>query len=345
MKFQVIINNYNYSDYIEEAIVSVLNQTYKNYDLFIVDDGSTDNSREIIRKYHQLYPNNIYPVYKDNGGQGSAFNEAFQYSGGYDIITFLDADDYYFPNRLMEIVKYHREFDIVEHSLETSLNTCLYRDEKVDLSERLRRNRKFISFIPTTGVSYTKKILDGVFPIPEDITRMCADTYLNIFAIYNEAKVKTLRKCLGFYRIHDSNNWIHSGQKYKEIFNVFVDEINQKLTKRNLKMIPTFDQAFENQLNDFQFEDNQQVAVYGTGQFSESVSQILIKKGIDVYCYIETNLTNKTSFHEKPVISIQDFINFKQEKLLIIIANSYKIEVLMKMEKLKIKNPIITFDI
>jgi glycosyltransferase involved in cell wall biosynthesis len=65
----VIINNYNYGRFLGEAIDSVLNQTYQRTETIVVDDGSTDNSREIIAGYGDR----IIPVLKANGGQNSGF--------------------------------------------------------------------------------------------------------------------------------------------------------------------------------------------------------------------------------------------------------------------------------
>ena len=58
----VYITNYNYQDYIKQAIESVLNQTLKNFELFIIDDGSTDNSKDIIESFRQL--NNVTIIYQ-----------------------------------------------------------------------------------------------------------------------------------------------------------------------------------------------------------------------------------------------------------------------------------------
>ncbi|HLL41796.1 MAG TPA: glycosyltransferase family 2 protein, partial [Segetibacter sp.] len=77
----IIIDNYNYGHFIREAINSALQQSYQNIEVIVVDDGSTDNSREIIRSYGEK----IIPVLKNNGGQASAFNAGYYKSTG-DVI-------------------------------------------------------------------------------------------------------------------------------------------------------------------------------------------------------------------------------------------------------------------
>src|SRR5579864_5011090 len=83
----VLINNHNYGRYLKAAIDSALDQTYPAVEIVVVDDGSTDNSRELIA----AYGGRVIPVLQANGGQGSAFNAGVAASRG-DILCFLDAD-------------------------------------------------------------------------------------------------------------------------------------------------------------------------------------------------------------------------------------------------------------
>lgn len=95
----IIINNYNYDYFLREAIDSALNQTYSNIEVLVVDDGSTDNSREIIASYE----NRIIPILKENGGQASCLNEGFMICKG-EIILFLDSDDSFCRDKVEKIV-------------------------------------------------------------------------------------------------------------------------------------------------------------------------------------------------------------------------------------------------
>jgi glycosyltransferase involved in cell wall biosynthesis len=70
----ILINNYNYGRFLQEAIDSALNQTYSPTEVIVVDDGSTDNSREIIASYG----NKIIPVLKENGGQARPLMRVLQ---------------------------------------------------------------------------------------------------------------------------------------------------------------------------------------------------------------------------------------------------------------------------
>ena len=90
----ILINNYNYARFLPAAIDSALSQTYHPLEVVVVDDGSTDESLDIIRDYGDR----VRPVFKSNGGQASAFNAGFAASRG-EVICLLDADDFFFRRR------------------------------------------------------------------------------------------------------------------------------------------------------------------------------------------------------------------------------------------------------
>lgn len=100
-----IIPIYNGGQYIEDAIDSVLDQTYPVKELIIVDDGSTDNSREIVEKIIAKHSDRKISFYsKENGGQSSARNYGVKHSSG-TLIAFLDQDDMWTPDHLEELIR------------------------------------------------------------------------------------------------------------------------------------------------------------------------------------------------------------------------------------------------
>lgn len=90
----IIIPVYNSEKYLEKCLESLKEQTYQNFEVIFVDDGSTDDSAQILKRYAQLAPNRFRILYKENGGQSSARNMALPYVRG-EYTTFLDSDDYY----------------------------------------------------------------------------------------------------------------------------------------------------------------------------------------------------------------------------------------------------------
>jgi glycosyltransferase involved in cell wall biosynthesis len=103
----VLMPNYNYGEFIGEAIESVLQQTYSYFELIVCDDGSSDNSRDVVERY-QARDSRIKLLPQDNAGQGAAIYRAYAESKG-ELIFLLDADDLYLPEKLAIVVAAHLE--------------------------------------------------------------------------------------------------------------------------------------------------------------------------------------------------------------------------------------------
>lgn len=98
----ILIANYNYAKYIAETLESVLSQTYPHFEAIVCDDGSKDNSCEVVESYAKK-DSRIKLVCQPNGGVASALNTAYKHSGG-DIVCLLDADDLWIPDKLQKVV-------------------------------------------------------------------------------------------------------------------------------------------------------------------------------------------------------------------------------------------------
>src|ERR1700730_10813668 len=98
----VLIDTFNYGHFIDEAIRSVLVQDFpaEQMEIIVVDDGSTDDTRERVAQYAER----VQYFYKPNGGQASAFNFGIAKARG-EYVALLDADDYWLPSKLSKVVK------------------------------------------------------------------------------------------------------------------------------------------------------------------------------------------------------------------------------------------------
>ncbi len=113
----VIIPNFNYAKYLRQSIESVLNQTYENIELIVVDDGSTDDSVEILRNYSGC----LRLIEQKNSGVSVARNTGLEFANG-DYICFLDSDDSWEPHKIMmQISKFSSEEVGVVYS---AINIC-----------------------------------------------------------------------------------------------------------------------------------------------------------------------------------------------------------------------------
>src|SRR5207245_1774556 len=95
--------------FLKDAIESALGQTYPDTEVIVVDDGSIDNSREVIAAYEDR----LVAILKENGGQASAFNAGFQASRG-EVILFLDSDDLLLPSAVERAVRLFHDAEVVK---------------------------------------------------------------------------------------------------------------------------------------------------------------------------------------------------------------------------------------
>lgn len=226
----IIINNYNYGRFLCEAIDSALNQTYAYTEVVVVDDGSTDNSREIIASYG----NRIVPVLKENGGQASAFNAGFAASRG-DIICFLDSDDIFLPEKVAEVVDvfgYQQDAGWCFHPLrlvDTNTKDFLKSSHQnssreCDLRPHIKRGKvrgKLPFSVPaTSGLCLKRSLLQLILPMPEAI-KITSDNYLKYTALAL-SKGFALGKQLALQRIHGNNAYTLRSDKQQLIARIHI---------------------------------------------------------------------------------------------------------------------------
>lgn len=99
----VVIPTFNRAHFLKKTIDSALNQTFKNYEVIVVDDGSNDNTKEVA----ESYGNKIKYIYQKNAGPSSARNTGIMHASG-TYIAFLDSDDEFLPSKLVMQMKYLR---------------------------------------------------------------------------------------------------------------------------------------------------------------------------------------------------------------------------------------------
>ena len=112
-KVSIIMPSYNAESYIEDSVKSVLSQTYKDWELIIINDGSSDRTEEICKKYTSFDDRIIY-LFQENSKQATARNNGLKIAKG-DIIAFLDSDDLWLPNKLELSLSYFDldKFDLI----------------------------------------------------------------------------------------------------------------------------------------------------------------------------------------------------------------------------------------
>ncbi len=207
----IIIGNYNYDRFIKKAIDSAINQTYKNIEIIVVDDGSTDSSREIIAGYEKR----IIPVLKENAGQPSNYNAGFAASQG-DIICFLDSDDIFLSNKIATIVNIYKSYEEIDwcfHSIQLvdeniqPVNKCVtenYVSRVCDFRKRLKAGKIPPNLPPTSALSFKRDLLEKILPMPTTKKMPGSDHYIKYMAVAL-SKGFILAEDLTLQRIHGNN--------------------------------------------------------------------------------------------------------------------------------------------
>ena len=245
-KISVLVASYNYEQFIGETLDSLVKQTYKNFEVVVVDDGSKDNSVKLIKKYVKKYPNVF--LYRHENGENRGLVKTIKLglekaTGKY--VAFCESDDYWLPNNLEEKVKIINEY----HSPKIIYNNVKLFGPGQKKQEEYIANLSLIgeglyeadpipmtyNIIPTFScVMIDRKVLmdcdfDAYIPAWTDWW-----LYRQIFAQY---PIYHVDKALSMWRIHDSYNSEKKAAKYMEKFDEFVFYNNELITEKNKKYI------------------------------------------------------------------------------------------------------------
>ena len=210
MSVSIVINNYNYARYLGEAIRSALEQEEPALEVIVVDDGSTDGSREVI----ESFGSRIQAVFQPNGGQAAAFNTGIRAAKG-DWVWLLDADDCLKPDAIRQanaltgpgiarIAMGLEQIDAEGAPLGTQLSNG-GRAFEGSLRDVLLEQGG-LPAIPTSGNLFSREVLLAILPVPESSFRICADAYLFVMT-GKFGNMKLTPDIVANYRIHGENNF------------------------------------------------------------------------------------------------------------------------------------------
>ena len=238
-KITVIVPVYNVEHYLDKCLDSVIKQTYKNIEIIVVNDGSTDNSGEICQEYAQK-DNRIVYIEKENGGISDARNAGLdQMTGSY--VTFVDSDDWieqdYVETLYQKITEYQADIAIGNYySFDEERSVFLFHilgdsyyekaHDNVSIFENLYENQEMRSFalISAWGKLYKARLFEQ---LRFDIGKLGEDGYLNQKVYLLSEKVIYLNKGLYAYRIRKGSlsriwteKWMHA----------LVDAMSERIT-------------------------------------------------------------------------------------------------------------------
>ena len=215
----IIVPIYNTSQYLPECIDSILNQTYQNFEVILINNGSTDNSGEICDKYAET-DSRIKVIHKKNGGQSSARNMGLDIASG-EYITFVDSDDMLSLNTLssnMYLLNNNNNIDILQYPISKNIKSLSNSNHSTKFEVVIERteslyqawlqNKTITNYVCNKifkrNIFNNLRFKEGIYY--EDRHLMC-----DILAKCNKLAI-SYNGCY-FYRTHEQQN---TQQKYSE---------------------------------------------------------------------------------------------------------------------------------
>lgn len=217
----VIVPVYNAEKYLQKCLDSILEQTYQNLEIIIINDGSTDNSGQICQEYEKKDARIIY-IEKENSGVSNTRNAGMDRMTG-TYVTFVDSDDWVEPNYVNflyeKVIEHQADIVVGNYTSFNEANSVFYFHTSADYYEKVYDNKSIIpclydskellksALIVPWGKIYKKEIIDN-FCFPID--RIGEDALFNLKVLLDSKKVVYVNKSAYIYRVREgslSNTW------------------------------------------------------------------------------------------------------------------------------------------
>lgn len=245
-KISVVVPIYNVDKYLERCINSIINQTYKNLEIILVDDGSTDNSGKIADKYKKI-DSRIKVIHKNNGGLSDARNKGIRIASG-KYISFIDSDDYIAEDMISYLYKL-----IKNNNSEISICNFQQFSSIEEINDSKKFNMEESKIYNYTGLEMLQILLKGNISygdyawnklymlslfdnIQYPIGRKMEDIGTTYKLYFNSKKVtKGTEKKYFYYKRNDSILGKNDIKVYQDKLELSIERI-EWLQKRNVKL-------------------------------------------------------------------------------------------------------------
>lgn len=236
-KVSIVVPIYNGEEHLSLCIDSLINQTYKNIELILVNDGSTDGSLEVINKYKEQHPDIIKVINKKNSGVADTRNTGIKYATG-KYLMFADNDDEMEPNYIEEYIKANdKDYDIIIGGYIRKTY-----DGKILFTRKLE-NKELSPYIQLASWGKLYKmsfIKENNFKFLK--TAIADDFYFNIFAYNLTEKIKIIDN-LGYHWMFNENSLSNTDSKKMnrtEDLLITLDQIKKELKPKNQEIMDYF---------------------------------------------------------------------------------------------------------
>jgi glycosyltransferase involved in cell wall biosynthesis len=230
---------FNGERYIAQSVESILNQSYKNIELIVVNDGSIDRTLEILQQYKEI---NV--INQENQGTASAINNGIKISNG-EFIARIDSDDIAFPIRIEKQVRYLRDHPDVgllgSGAIIIDIKNRKFGYQKVPLTDsEIRWASLFKSPFIHPSIMFRREIIEGM-PTLYDAKFLNSQDYDLWVRLIEKTKTANIREPLLYYRIHSKNTTLNQRE--------------MMLINSNTISIKAFENFLPLALQDFQKDD------------------------------------------------------------------------------------------
>lgn len=229
LKVSIVLPCYNQIKYVKESIDSVLNQSYDNFELILVDNASTDGTKEVLAEYAKKDKRVTCIFHNKNLGFTKSINDGFEIASG-KLIAIHNSDDVWYPNKLEEQVKVFKEFSDVDvvtadaeiidengksvgYSFSQELNWNTFGVVDFAFNELCKRN-----FCCHPSIIFRKNCLSTAKGYDESLSYACDWWFLLILS--KKHKFYYLNSKLLKYRIHPNNLTKNKNNTYKDMMEI-----------------------------------------------------------------------------------------------------------------------------
>ncbi len=219
MKISIVVPSYNQGQFIEETLKSIFNQSYKNYQVIVIDGRSQDKTIKILKRYQKKYPEKLTWISEKDKGQTEAINKGLKLAKG-EILTYLNSDDLYEKNTLTEAVDFFKKnpqakiiYGQGKFINEKGRYLGNYKTQHPDFNSLFKE-----CVISQPTVFFTKEVYEKIGEFDENFNyAMDYDYWIRMVKKY---QFYYAEKVIAYTRLHKNSKTSQSEQVFKEILKV-----------------------------------------------------------------------------------------------------------------------------